>query len=64
MLHGTYTHIDPRHFQAYLEEQDSRYNNRAMNDGSRFAVAVMAVTGKRLTYQELSERGLDSMLEM
>jgi hypothetical protein len=62
MLHGTYTHADPRHLQAYLDEQDYRFNNRATNDGSRFAIAVMAIPGKRLTYQELSERGLKMMV--
>jgi transposase-like protein len=61
MLHGTYTHVDPRHLQAYLDEQDSRYNLRTLNDGGRFAVAVMAVAGKRLTYSELAERGLKMM---
>jgi transposase-like protein len=58
MLHGTYTHMDPRHLQAYLDEMDYRFNNRDTNDGARFAAAVMAVPGKRLTYEELKDRGL------
>ena len=64
VLGGTYTHIDPRHLQAYLDEEDYRFNNRKTNDGARFAGAVSMVTGKRLTYQELTERGLDSMLSL
>lgn len=63
MLHGTYTHVDPRHLQSYLDEQTARFNLRGGNDGSRFLKVVKSISGKRLTYQELTERGLVNIAE-
>lgn len=40
---------------AYLDEQSFRYNNRKwMDDADRFSAVVSQVTGKRLTYAELT----------
>ena len=54
-LHGTYISVEPFHLFRYIDEQAFRYNNRKdMNDAERFALAVSQITGKRLTYAELT----------
>jgi hypothetical protein len=54
-LHGTYISVEPFHLFRYIDEQAFRYNTRKeMNDSERFALAVSQITGKRLTYAELT----------
>ena len=58
-LRGTYIAVEPFHLDRYLDEQVFRYNNRAtkdnpLNDADRFALAVSQISGKRLTYAELT----------
>lgn len=58
-LYGTYVNVEPFHLGAYLDEQVFRYNNRATKehpktDADRFALAVSQISGKRLTYAELT----------
>jgi transposase-like protein len=54
-LHGTYVSVEPFHLFRYIDEQAFRFNNRKdMNDGDRFATVMKQVTGKRLTYKELT----------
>jgi transposase-like protein len=58
-LNGTYISVEPFHLGAYVTEQVFRYNNRAtkdnpLTDGDRFMLAVSQVSGKRLTYAELT----------
>lgn len=54
-LKGTYVSVEPFHLQAYADEQCFRFNNRKdMNDSDRFDLAVRQITGKRLTYAELT----------
>ena len=54
-LNGTYISVEPFHLFRYLDEQTFRYNNRKdMNDGDRFSIVTSQVTGKRLTYKELT----------
>jgi transposase-like protein len=58
-LRGTYVAVEPFHLDAYVTEQVFRYNNRAtkdnpLNDADRFALAVSQISGKRLTYAELT----------
>jgi len=58
-LRGTYVAVEPFHLDRYLDEQVFRYNNRAtkdnpLNDGDRFALAVSQISGKKLTYAELT----------
>lgn len=54
-LHGTYISVEPYHLFRYIDEQAFRYNTRKeMNDSERFAMAVSQITGKRLTYAELT----------
>jgi transposase-like protein len=54
-LSGTYVAVEPFHLDRYLDEQVFRFNNRARhNDASRFRKVVQQLTGKRLTYEELT----------
>jgi len=51
---GTYIAPRPKHFERYLDEQIFRFNARKESDGKRFAKAVKATDGKRLTYKVLT----------
>jgi len=53
-LNGTYVSVEPFHLFRYLDEQVYRYNNREMNDGERFRMAVIQIVGKRLTWDNLT----------
>jgi transposase-like protein len=64
-LRGTYVAVEPFHLDHYLDEQVFRYNNRAtkdnpLNDSDRFAYLMSKVAGKRLTYAQLTGKGVDS----
>jgi hypothetical protein len=65
-LKGTYVAVEPFHLDRYVAEQVFRFNNRAtkdnpLNDADRFALAMSQVSGKRLTYAELTGKGTDSL---
>jgi transposase-like protein len=58
-LKGTYVAVEPFHLDRYLDEQVFRFNNRAtrdnpLNDADRFLLALSQISGKRLTYAELT----------
>jgi transposase-like protein len=58
-LGGTYVAVEPFHLESYLDEQMFRFNNRAnrdnpLNDADRFMLAVSQISGRRLTYAELT----------
>jgi transposase-like protein len=58
-LKGTYVAVEPFHLDRYVTEQVFRYNNRTtkdnpLNDADRFMLAVSQISGKRLTYAELT----------
>ena len=53
-LKGTYVSVEPFHLFRYLDEQTFRFNSRKASDGDRFRSLSAAVTGKRLTYAELT----------
>src|SRR5262245_10559085 len=53
-IKGTYVSIEPFHLFRYLDEQAFRFNNRAMTDATRFAVALKGIINKRLTYSALT----------
>ncbi len=58
-LHGTYVAVEPFHLDRYVGEQVFRFNNRSTRenpvDGAdRFMLAVSQISGKRLTYAELT----------
>src|SRR5207244_1968819 len=51
---GTYISVESFHLFRYLDEQSFRFNNRKGNDSDRFLKAAQNITGKRLTYKELT----------
>lgn len=58
-LRGTYVAVEPFHLDRYLDEQMFRFNNRTtkdnpLDDADRFMLAVSQITGKRLTWNELT----------
>jgi hypothetical protein len=58
-ISGTYVSVEPFHLFRYLDEQTFRYNNRAtkenpLNDADRFSAVLSQVTGRRVTYAELT----------
>ena len=53
-LKGTYISVEPFHLFRYLDEEVFRFNNRAGSDRDRFLLALGSVSGKRLTYDELT----------
>jgi transposase-like protein len=66
-LSGTYVAVEPFHLDAYADEQCFRYNNRAtkenpLDDQDRFLALLSQVSGKRLTYAELTGKVGESAL--
>ncbi len=59
-LHGTYVAVEPFHLFRYIDEQAFRYNNRGTNDCGRFIKTLSQVAGKRLTFAEVTGRGLQA----
>jgi len=58
-LGGTYISVEPFHLDRYIDEQAYRFNNRATKDNpltdlDRFMGVLAQITGKRLTYKELT----------
>jgi transposase-like protein len=53
-INGTYISVEPFHLFRYLDEQSFRFNNRRVTDLDRFIKATQALTGRRLTYSELT----------
>jgi len=61
-LKGTYVSVEPFHLFRYLDEQTFRYNHRkAFNDGERFHRVMHRIANKRLTYAQLTGKGVDSV---
>ena len=56
-LKGTYVSVEPFHLFRYLDEQAFRFNERALNDAQRFALAITRIVGKRLMYKQLIAAG-------
>ncbi|HVT74381.1 MAG TPA: IS1595 family transposase [Lacunisphaera sp.] len=57
-LRGTYVHVSPMHLFRYLDEQATRFNERADDDQSRFLSSMQRVSGRRLPYVALTNIGL------
>ena len=58
-ISGTYVSVEPFHLFRYLDEQSFRYNNRKLaNDGERFRAAMQRISGRRLTYNQLTGKEL------
>jgi transposase-like protein len=56
-LTGIYHSVEVEHLDRYLDEFTYRYNTRAATDAQRFASSVPRISGKRLTYAELTSKG-------
>jgi transposase-like protein len=54
IVHGTYIKPEPQHLERYVDEQAFRFNHRGGTDLTRFLQALKQVSGKRLTYDELT----------
>lgn len=48
--------VEPYHLYRYLDEQAFRFNERGGKDADRFAKTVGAVAGRRLMYDELTDK--------
>jgi transposase-like protein len=60
-ISGTYVSIEPFHLFRYLDEQSFRYNNRKhVDDAGRFNRVLFRIVGKRLTFAELTGKGLQT----
>lgn len=55
-LNGTYISVQPFHLFRYLDERTFTFNMRDLTDLGRFAAVLSAVSGRRLTYTELTGR--------
>jgi transposase-like protein len=53
-LHGTYVSVAPEHLFRYLDERVFTFNLRDLTDLGRFTAVLSAVSGRRLTYAELT----------
>lgn len=53
-LNGTYVSVEPFHLFRYLDERLFTYNLRDLTDRGRFEKVLGTVSGKRLTYAELT----------
>jgi transposase-like protein len=65
-LKGTYIAVEPFHLFRYVDEQVFRYNNRAtkdhfIGDGDRFQMAMRHIAGRRITYEQLTGKGTDTV---
>jgi transposase-like protein len=59
-LSGTYVSVEPFHLFRYLDEQAYRFNNRQdMDDYDRFKLAASQIVGKRLTWNQVTGKGLE-----
>jgi transposase-like protein len=64
-INGTYVSVEPFHLFRYLDEQSYEFNNRAtkdnpLNDADRFVLACSQIVGKRLTWDNLTGKQIDS----
>lgn len=55
-LHGTYISVQPFHLFRYLDERAFTFNMRDLTDLGRFTMVLQAVSGRRLTWVELTGR--------
>jgi transposase-like protein len=53
-LHGTYVNVEPYHLFRYLDERVFTFNMRDLTDLGRFMEVLHQVSGRRLTYAEVT----------
>lgn len=58
-IKGTYVSVEPYHLFRYLDEQAFRFNERDGKDADRFGKTLGAVSGRRLTYRQLTGGNVD-----
>jgi len=51
-IYGSFHNVSRKHLHPYVEEFDSRWNARKVDDGERLARAVQSAEGKQLRYRE------------
>jgi len=56
-IRGTYVSVEPYHLHRYLDEQALRFNERKMSAADKFAMVMGNVSGKRLTWDEVTGKG-------
>jgi transposase-like protein len=54
-LHGTYISVRPFHLFRYLDERMFTFNERELDDYGRFTRVLAAVSGRRLTWAQLTQ---------
>ena len=59
MISGTYVSVEPYHLHRYLDEQALRFNERKMTAAEKFAAVMANVSGKQLTWDQVTGKGLD-----
>lgn len=57
-LAGTYISVEPFHLFRYLDERVFTFNMREMDDYGRFSTVLRAVSGRRLTYDDLTAKSV------
>ena len=55
-LGGTYISVQPFHLFRYLDERAFTFNERHLSDLGRFEMVLRAISGRRLTYAQLTGR--------
>ncbi len=55
-LNGTYISVEPFHMFRYLDERVFTFNMRDLDDYGRFSTVLAAVSGRRLTWAQLTGR--------
>ena len=58
-IKGTYVSVEPFHLFRYLDEQAFRFNARDGKDADRFQETLQRVTGRRVTFDQLTGRPAD-----
>jgi transposase-like protein len=53
-IKGTYVSVEPFHLFRYLDEEALRFNTRKIEDGERFSRVLGRVSGRRVTYKQLT----------
>ncbi len=53
-LHGSYISVEPYHLFRYLDERMYAFNNRDASDLGRFAGVLGAISGRRLTWLDVT----------
>ena len=54
--YGTYHRMSPKHLGRYVDEFSGRHNIRESDTIDQMVVIVQGMDGKRLSYQELTEK--------